>query len=311
MTLARRSAATAAGLLASRVAPEVPDHLHPVARFGQRMTEVEEHLWRDDHRAGVAYAGVGVVLGAFAGRASPSTALTVAVCAAGAQLRQAASTVAGRLETGDLDGAREALSSLVGRDTSALDDRGIAAAAVESVAENMVDAVFAPAFWSVVAGSPGAAVHRAVNTMDAMVGRRNARFGRFGWASARLDDALNWAPARLFAATLAAAHPDQRERVLATVRADAPAHPSPNAGVAEAAMAAVLGCQLGGPLRYGDVVEDRPLLGVGPRPTVTELREAIRVAAQAELLLVAGLAAGIVLTMRPRSRRRTPRRGRR
>ena len=304
MTLARRSFATALGVLASRFSPEIPDQYHPVARFGQTMTDLEKKLWRDERVAGLQYAAAGVGLGVLAGRASPSTALTVAMCSAGGQLRSVAGDVADRLEAGDPDGARAILPTLVGRDPSDLDESGIAAAAIESVAENMVDAVFAPAFWALTAGSVGAAVHRAANTMDAMVGRHDERHENFGWAAARLDDLLNWVPARAFAAALAAVVPDRRDHVLATVRADAPAHPSPNAGVAEAAMAAVLGCELGGPLRYGTVTEDRPRLGTGPRPEAGDLRRAIALADRAELVLCAALAAGVVLTVRPRRRRR-------
>ena len=304
MSVARRSLATALGLVASRFVPELPDRHHPVARFGQTMTEIETQLWRDERAAGVRYVAAGVGIGILAGRASPSTALTVAVCSAGSQLRAVAGQVADRLEADDIEGARALLPSLVGRDPSELDASGIAAAAVESMAENMVDAVFAPAFWGLVWGSVGTAVHRTVNTMDAMVGRRDERYENFGWAAARLDDALNWVPARAFAAALAAVAPERRDDILDTVRTEAPAHPSPNAGVAEAAMAAVLGCELGGPLRYGDVAEDRPRLGSGPRPETADLRRAIELAERTELVLAGALAAVALLTARPRRRRR-------
>lgn len=292
MTYAARAAAAAAGLLASRYVPELSDEIHPVARFGSTMTRVEEVLWRDQRAAGVAYVAVGAGLGALAARGARSTAVVVSICAAGRQLRDTAGDIEQKLRAGDLDGARTALPALVGRDPSRLDASGIAAAVIESVAENMVDAVFAPAFWAVVAGGPGAAVHRALNTMDAMVGRHNARYERFGWAAARADDLANFVPARLFAATVAAVRPDRGAAVVGAVRADAAGHPSPNAGVAEAAMAGALGRELGGPLRYGDVDEDRPRLGSGPRPTTGDVREAIRIANDAELALIGTLAAG-------------------
>ena len=114
-----------------------------------------------------------------------------------------------------------------------LDASAVSAAVIESVAENSVDAVIAPVFWAVVAGPTGAAAYRAINTMDAMVGHRNDRYSNFGWAAARLDDAANYVPARIFAALVAAQTPAQATKILATVRRDAPAHPSPNAGVAE------------------------------------------------------------------------------
>ena len=167
---------------------------------------------------------------------------------------------------GELAGSGEELPSLVGRDPSELDASGIAAAVIESLAENSVDAVIAPAFWAAVAGAPGAAAYRAVNTMDAMVGRRDDRYGNFGWAAARLDDVANYVPARIFAGLVVVLCPHRAGEIIAAVRRDAPAHPSPNAGVAEAALAAALGRRLGGPLRYGDTEENRPLLGDGPRP---------------------------------------------
>lgn len=305
MTLMTRAAATAAGLAGSRFVPVLSDEIHPVARFGSTMTRVEHVLWRDERAAGVAYVAIGAGLGALTARSARSTAVVVAVCAAGRQLRDTAGSIERMLTDGDLDGARAALPALVGRDPSGLDASGIAAAVIESVAENMVDAVFAPAFWAVVAGAPGAAVHRALNTMDAMVGRRDARYERFGWAAARADDLANLAPARLFAAAVAAVRPARAAAVVATVRADAGAHPSPNAGVAEAAMAAAIGRELGGPLRYRDLDEVRPRLGDGPRPTAADVREAIRIADHTELALIGALSAGTAWgTLR---RRRSPR----
>ena len=177
----------------------------------------------------------------------------------------------------------------MGRDPSELDASGIAAAVIESVAENSVDAVIAPAFWAAVAGAPGAVAYRAVNTMDAMVGHRNERYSNFGWAAARLDDMANYVPTRIFAGLVAVLRPDRAREILAAVRRDATAHPSPNAGVAEAAMAAALGRELGGPLRYGTVTEDRPRLGHGPRPDPEDIPTAVRMADRAEWAAVAVL----------------------
>ena len=170
----------------------------------------------------------------------------------------------------------------MGRDPSELDASGITAAVIESLAENSVDAVIAPAFWAAVAGAPGAAAYRAVNTMDAMVGRRDDRYGNFGWAAARLDDAANYVPARIFAGLVVVLCPHRAGEIIAAVRRDAPSHPSPNAGVAEAALAAALGRELGGPLRYGTVSEDRPLLGDGPRPNPEDVPTAVRIADRVE-----------------------------
>lgn len=295
----------AVGLALSEVAPALPDELHPVARFGSAMTLVEEALWRDEREAGVAYAAVGLVLGAIGGRALGSTAAAVSVTAAGGQLRRTALDIHDRLVAGDLDGARAALPALVGRDPSALDASGVAAAVIESVAENSVDAVFAPALWAALAGPAGAGALRAVNTMDAMVGHRSERHERFGWAAARADDLANLVPARCFAAAVWALAPaERRPDILRAIRQDAPVHPSPNAGVAEAAVAGALGLELGGPLRYGDRTEDRPTLGSGPRPGAHDIVRACELAARAQWLLVGGLGAlGLVAPLGRRGRR--------
>jgi adenosylcobinamide-phosphate synthase len=204
-------------------------------------------------------------------------------------LRSTDAGVGQHLEAGDLDAARAELPALVGRDPSALDAAGIAAATVESIAENTVDAVVAPAFWAVLAGGGGALAHRAVNTMDSMVGHRSARYARFGWASARLDDAMAFVPARLTALLVATSRPAAAPAVIRTVMRDAPAHPSPNAGVAEAAFAAALGVTLGGPVRYGDRFESRPRLGDGPHPSALDIARACRLADDVERALVGTL----------------------
>lgn len=294
--MAARARGVAVGLVLADVTPPMPDDVHPVARFGAAMTALEQRIWRDERAPGVAYALAGVALGALAGRAMRSTAAAVSVTAAGGQLRAVARDIAAHLEGGDVEAARAALPALVGRDPSHLDASGIAAAVIESVAENMVDAVFAPALWALVAGPAGAGALRAVNTMDAMVGHRSERYERFGWAAARADDLANLVPARLFAAAVLAVAPaEQRGAVVRAVRDDAPTHPSPNAGVAEAAAAGALGISLGGPLRYGDRPETRPTLGDGPRPGPGDIERAVRLAERTELLLAGALAAlGVV-----------------
>jgi adenosylcobinamide-phosphate synthase len=132
--------------------------------------------------------------------------------------------------------------------------------------------------WALAAGAPGVLAYRAANTMDAMVGHRSARYARFGTASARVDDVANWVPARCTAALVALLRPGRARDVLRAVRHDAAAHPSPNAGVAEAAFAGALGVELGGPLRYGAREEVRPRLGRGPRPGAADIPRAARLA---------------------------------
>ena len=290
----RYAGAVAAGLALDRVLREPPDRWHPVAAFGSLMGHVERALWADRRTPGGAYALVGLAVGAAAGRALQSvlgawggTAVALTGCVAGTELRRVAGRVADLLEAGDLEAARAELPRLVGRDPSALDVHGVSAAVVESLAENAVDAVVAPVCWALLLGAPGAAAHRAVNTTDSVVGHRSDRYARFGTAAARLDDVAAWVPARAYAVLLAACRPSAAAGVARAVRRDAPAHPSPNAGVAEAAMAAALGVELGGPLRYGDREEDRPRLGRGPRPGPQDVRAALELADRVERLLLA------------------------
>lgn len=313
--LASRALGVAAGLLVDRALGEPPDAWHPVAWFGTAMGRLEQVVYDDRRAPGVAYTLAGVGLGLVPGLAlarlaravgapaAVDVALAVGVASAGRMLRRTSRDIEDLLRAGDLDAARERLPWLVGRDPSGLDASGVAAAVVESLAENTVDAVLAPAFWGLVAGAPGVLVHRAVNTMDAMVGHRSPRHARFGWAAARADDALAWVPARLMGALVALLSGRPR-RVLHVVRRDAPAHPSPNAGVAESSVAAAMGVELGGPLCYGGRVELRPRLGTGPRPDALTVARARRLVDRVELALVAG---AMVIWWRPGRRTRAAR----
>jgi adenosylcobinamide-phosphate synthase len=263
------------------------------------MAALERRMWRDSRVAGAVHAGAGAGLAVLAGLATrralggglPSTLAASYLAVAGRGLAEAATAVAAALRSGDVDAARSLLPALVGRDAQALDEKEIVRAVVESVAENTVDAVVAPMLWAAAGGAPGALGYRAVNTVDAMIGQRTPRYRRYGWAGARLDDASAWLPARVTAAAVAAVRPHAAGAVWRSVREDAPGHPSPNAGVAEAAFAAALGLRLGGENRYGDRVEIRPPLGTGRPPEVADVAQAVRlssdVGAAVALLLVA------------------------
>jgi adenosylcobinamide-phosphate synthase len=171
---------------------------------------------------------------------------------------------------------------------------------VESVAENTSDAVVAPLLWGAVAGIPGLVAYRAVNTLDAMVGHRSARYLRFGWASARLDDAANWVPARVTAALTAACAPLVRDgkpaTVLRIVHRDGGRHPSPNAGRCEAAFAAALGIRLGGTNVYDGVAEKRPELGQGRSPEPGDIRRSVVLS---RAVTVAATALAVLIALRP------------
>jgi adenosylcobinamide-phosphate synthase len=309
MTRRRRIPAplgAALGLLLDRLLPEPPAAVHPVVLFGTVMSGVEQRLHRDAKAAGVVHAVGGLALGLAAGRVLGSTAVATGSAVAGRALAETATGVALALHRNDLDEARRRLPALVGRDPEQLDGHDIARAVVESVAENTVDAVVAPACWAALAGAPGAIGYRAVNTLDSMVGHRDTRYTNYGWASARLDDALAYLPARLTAALVAAVRPGAAGAVWQAVRTQAPSHPSPNAGVAEAAFAAALGLRLGGAdNRYGERVEHRAALGSGPAPTAADIERAVVLqrdvtAALGAVLTLAGV---VLLLVRPRDGR--------
>jgi adenosylcobinamide-phosphate synthase len=253
------------------------------------MRAVERRVYADRRTAGSAHAAAGMVVGAGAGAALRSTAGATYLAVAGRGLGGAALGVAAALEVGDLDRARSLLPALVGRDPTDLDEKEVARATVESVAENTVDAVVAPALWGAALGAAGALGYRAVNTMDAMVGHHSDRYERYGWASARLDDVAGWIPARITAGLVAAVRPVTAGEVLRTVRRDASGHPSPNAGVAEAAFAAALGLRLGGENHYGERVEVRPPLGSGRPAEPGDIARAVRLSRDVGLALAAVL----------------------
>jgi len=173
------------------------------------------------------------------------------------------------LVAGDLVEAREQVGTMVGRDTDRLDESDVTRATVESVAENTVDGVTAPLFWSMIAGPVGAMVYRAVSTLDSTFGYKNERYVEFGWASARMDDVAAFIPARLTAPIVALAAILLRQRPLLSLRIlrrDGRKHSSPNAGLAEAAVAGALGVQLGGLSIYGGQPLAKPTLGEAEVP---------------------------------------------
>ena len=202
-----RALAAAIGLGLDRLVGEPPTRVHPLVHFGRVMGAIERRCYRDDRAAGLGYVGAGLALGALAGCLVRSTALATALSVGGRSLSRTAAEVADPLEAGDLDEARSRLPALVGRDPSELDEAGIARAVVESVAENTVDAIVAPALVAAALGAAGALGYRAINTMDAMVGHRSARYRHFGTPAARLDDVANWVPARVTAALVALTRP--------------------------------------------------------------------------------------------------------
>lgn len=299
------AAGVAAGYLADRLAGEPPSWLHPVARFGAVMGWVERCCYRPSRAAGLGFAGVGLMLAAGAGAILQSIPATCYLAVAGRALEAAATAVDEALSAGDLDRARSLLPALVGRDVDRLDATGIARAVVESVAENTNDAVVAPLCYAATGWPALVLAHRAANTMDAMVGYRDDRYGRFGWASARLDDLLGYLPARVTALAVMAARPARAGAVARVVRRDGRRHPSPNAGVAEAAFAAALGLRLGGPASYGGTADDRAPLGNGRPAGPDDLVAAVALSRDVGrvVALAASVAAGVAASVATRVER--------
>ena len=261
---------------------------HPVTLIGRVIDGLDRRLNREDftdetrRRSGFFALGVlllgALILGGFISALCDVfgfvgmivEALIVAVFLAHKSLVDHVRAVGTALQAGGLAEGRRAVSMIVGRDPNGLDRPGVIRAAIESLAENASDGVVAPAIWYLLFGLPGLLAYKVVNTADSMIGHMNVRYRDFGFASARLDDLMNFLPARLtavlfaFAAQLGRKGPSARRArfadILATTRRDAPLHRSPNAGWPEAAMAAGLDIAVGGPRRYGELIVDAPML---------------------------------------------------
>ncbi len=194
----------------------------------------------------------------------PAAAYWIFTCLAVRSLDQESKRVVEALRADDLHRARKLVAYLVGRDTQNLSEKEVTRAVFETVAENMSDAIVAPLFYLAILGVPGMVAYKAVNTMDSMIGYKNDRYIRFGWAAARLDDIANYVPARITAALIvfsAALIRLEWRRAIAVVFRDAHLQPSPNAGYPEAALAGALGVQLGGLNYYFGRPVEKPFLG--------------------------------------------------
>ena len=294
-----------------------PRRGHPVAAFGAAASALESRDYADSRLRGAAHATACVLAAAAPAvllqrrtRGRPplelaAAALTVWAVTGARSLHHEAERTLVPVTENDLESARKLLPNLCGRDPEGLDGGEIVRAVIESVAENTSDAIVAPLLWGAVAGLPGLVAYRAVNTLDAMVGYRSPRYLRFGWASARLDDAANWIPARVTAALSIAmaplATPGGSQSATSALRAvlrDGGRHPSPNAGRCEAAFAGALGVRLGGTNVYEGVTEARPGLGEGRAPDPDDARRAIRLS-RAVTMAATALAVLIALS-RPR-----------
>jgi adenosylcobinamide-phosphate synthase len=224
-----------------------------------------------------------------------ATALLASTLIAQRSLHRHVADVAVTLGKEDIGAARVSVSHIVGRDTGTLDAAGISRAAIESLAENFSDGIVAPVLWLAIAGLPGAALYKVINTADSMIGHRTPRHAAFGWAAARLDDLVNLPASRLSALLLVAAAALVKD---ASARAawravwrDAARHRSPNAGYPEAAMAGALGLALAGPRVYGGVPVEDAVMGDGRRDAgAADIVRALALYRWADALLIALLA---------------------
>lgn len=275
-----------AAVLLDRLLGE-PRRAHPLVAFGRLASWLEQRLNVGRSRARGLLAWLLAVLpltmlawglSTLPGIGWLLSLLLLYLCIGLRSLAEHARPVVAALQAGDLQLARQRVGYMVSRQTDQLDESGVCRAATESVLENGSDAVFAALFWFAVLGAPGAVLYRLANTLDAMWGYRNARFGEFGWAAARLDDLLNWLPARLVALTYALC--GNTGRALVCWQQQAPQWDSPNAGPVMAAGAGALNVQLGGVAVYQGVMHERPQLGAGRPAQAADIQRALQLVQQ-------------------------------
>jgi adenosylcobinamide-phosphate synthase len=282
---------------------------HPVTWIGAAIEMLERDLNRPTASAWMGRSiGLAVLTAVVGIAAVPAFALermllllpfgTIAVAllastlVAQRSLHDHVARVAGALDHEGLAGGRAAVAHIVGRDPDALDEAGVARAAIESLAENFSDGVVAPVLWTALGGLAAGVAYKAINTADSMLGHRTERLAAFGWAAARLDDLVNLPASRLSAALLvAAAGLTPGASVAASLRAvrrDAHRHRSPNAGYPEAAVAGALGLALAGPRTYAGTRIDDAMMGDGRRDaTSADIRAALALYRRADALLIA------------------------
>ncbi len=290
----------AAALLLDRLVGDPPGIWHPVAWMGHWIAWWERRLNRSNlspvHLRGRGVVLIAVTLLPFGGGAwvllwglhlmNPTfsgiaSVLLIWTTVAWKGLGQAGRRVGRALTQEGLTAGRLAVAEIVGRDTGNMDEAEVVRATVETIAENIVDAIVSPVFYACLGGPAAAIAYRVVNTLDAMVGHKSPRYRWFGWASARLDDMLNWLPARMTTLFLTLALFFMRlnwRSAWSVLLRDARKHPSPNSGIPEAMMAGGLGIRLGGRNFYNGVLSDRAFLGENKHPlTVADIDMAVKV----------------------------------
>jgi adenosylcobinamide-phosphate synthase len=272
---------------------------HPLVGFGRLADALERRMNRGEYRfakgAGAWLLAVIplVLLSYYSAASLVLHAVLLYFCIGLRSLRDHTLPIERALADNDLPEARRLTARIVSRDTAHADESNLAKASVESLLENGNDAVFGTLFWFIVAGAPGAVLFRLANTLDAMWGYRTPRFLAFGCAAARIDDALNWIPARLTAASYALL--GNTRVAWRCWRSQAPAWSSPNAGPVMSAGAGALGLALGGAATYDGVIENRPPLGIGRGASASDIGRAWRLVAGTTALWVGVLSVAVVL----------------
>lgn len=296
------------GVMLDRLLGEPPLRIHPLVGFGLLAGAIEKRFNNGDDRPRRLLGGLAVVI--LVGLpawllwwALPTTGTAATLVGAavlyltigGRSLADHARAVMAALGAHDVPAARHAVAMIVSRDCHNLSAEEVAGASIESVVENGCDAIFGAMFWFVVAGPAAALAYRLSNTLDAMWGYRTSRYGAFGWAAARLDDVLNWIPARLTALSYAAL--GHTREALTAWRLQGRHWKSPNAGPVMAAAAGALGIRLGGEATYHGVAVQRPPLGTGRAPRADDILRAVDLVQRTEALWVVGVV-GLILSFK-------------
>ncbi|SHE69553.1 adenosylcobinamide-phosphate synthase [Ferrithrix thermotolerans DSM 19514] len=262
----RNGALVLVALWGDRVFGDPPDNLHLVAYFGRLAGYLERHLYKNSKVAGGAVSSLSLAavfsLLLVLERASwPFELLTLYFSIADSQLRDVVHEVASSIQSGDIVSARRHVQKIVGRDSGSLDEAEVLRAAFESLAENSSDGAVGPIFFGTVFGVKAAALYRAINTMDSMFGHKSKRYKEFGFIPAKVDDIVNLIPARLtWLCAYLLSGPRERDSMRKGLKA-ARQHPSPNAGVVEAAFACRFGVRVGGVNSYEGRIEERVRFG--------------------------------------------------
>ncbi len=272
-----------------------PKRYHPLVGFGNWADWIEQRLnlrlinpanqWRGVVALMLAllpFVAIGAWLASFETTLWLFELVILYLAIAPRALADHANGIHTALAEKDIELARDRVGGIVSRDTDELSETQINHATIESVLENGADAIFCAIFWFLVAGIPGVILYRLSNTLDAMWGYRNDRYAKFGWAAARLDDALNYIPARLTAWSYACA--GHYQSAMQCWRQQAPLWYSPNAGPVMASGAGALGIKLGGATVYHGELKERPTLGLGSDPVAGDIRRSVRLVREALVL---------------------------